>query len=442
MRRLDRLRSGGGERSSLSLEAWAQSFQWNGNNYGLGSNVQTTMVGTNTESIGSSFAGYVNAGYKGNGVVFAVILARMLLFSEARFMWQRIHEGRPGELFADAELNVLDRPWTNATIGTLLSRIEQDVSLAGNFYGVRRESSLRRLSPQNVQVVYGSLTGDPIDSEPVAYLHWPSGVGSGQPTQLMASEVVHYAPIPDPTAMFRGMSWLTPLVDEIRSDTAATRHKSRFFDNAATPNLAVSLDKAYTRQEYVDFVTAMQDHEGAENAYKTLWLGGGADVKVIGADLKQLDFKLTQGAGETRICAAGGVPPIIVGLSEGLQAATYSNYGMARRKFGDHWARPQWRSVAGALETVLARPADARLWYDDRDISFLQEDMKDDAEIQHQRASTIKTLVDSGYLPETVVDAVDSGDLTKLVHSGLYSVMLQPAGSGPSLPPEGVVTNA
>jgi hypothetical protein len=56
----------------------------------------------------------------------------------------------------------------------------------------------------------------------------------------------------------------------------------------------------------------------------------GADVKTVGADLQQVDFKQVQGAGETRICAAARIPPIIVGVSEGLDSATYSNYGQAR----------------------------------------------------------------------------------------------------------------
>ena len=40
------------------------------------------------------------------------------------------------------------------------------------------------------------------------------------------------------------------------------------------------------------------------NAYETLYLGGGADVKVVGNDFRQMDLKATQGAGETRIAAA------------------------------------------------------------------------------------------------------------------------------------------
>jgi hypothetical protein len=140
---------------------------------------------------------------------------------------------------------------------------------------------------------------------------------------------------------------------------------------------------------------------GALNAYKTLYLGGGADVKVIGTDLKQIDFKVTQGAGETRIAAAAGVPPIIVGLSEGLESATYSNYGQARRRFADGTMRPLWRNAAGSLARIMEMPGDSELWYDDRDIPFLQEDMKDEAEIQQLQSAAIRQLVDAGFKPRT-----------------------------------------
>ena len=72
------------------------------------------------------------------------------------------------------------------------------------------------------------------------------------------------------------------------------------------------------------FAELMEDrHTGAENAYKTLHLYPGADVTVVGSNLKDVEFKAVRGAGETRIAAAAGCRPIIVGLSEGLASATY-----------------------------------------------------------------------------------------------------------------------
>ena len=40
-------------------------------------------------------------------------------------------------------------------------------------------------------------------------------------------------------------------------------------------------------------------HEGLVQAYKTLFLGGGATATPIGLDFKQMDFKVTQGAGRS-----------------------------------------------------------------------------------------------------------------------------------------------
>src|SRR5207244_1451815 len=68
------------------------------------------------------------------------------------------------------------------------------------------------------------------------------------------------------------------------------------------------------------------------------------------------------------------------------------------------------------------------LWYDDRDIPFLRSDLIDIADVQTKQAIAIKTLVDAGFVPESAVDAVTANELTRLDHSQLVSVNLQPAG--------------
>lgn len=424
----------------LSLDDWASFFTFGGLDYPL--TLNQTLTGKE-ETIQGSFSGYVEGAYKRNGVVFACMLARLLLFSEARFQFRRIRYGRPGDLFGGPGLRILERPWENATTGDLLTRMIQDVDLAGNSYTARRQRPgqdhyLQRLRPDWVTIIRGSrrtLQPDEapseFDLELVGYRYQPGGPSSGEdPIFLFADQVAHFAPIPDPDATYRGMSWLTPVLSEILADGAATKHKHKFFTNGATPNMVVSLDASISRKEFREWVDNMDEASvGTLNAYKTLYLGAGADAKVVGADMKQIDFKVTQGAGETRIAAAAGVPPVIVGLSEGLQQATYSNYAQARRRFSDGTMRPLWRNAAGSLATIIDVPADAELWYDDRDIAFLQEDLKDAAEIQGLESRTIRQLVDAGYKPESVTAAVQAGDWSKLEHTGLFSVQLQKPGT-------------
>jgi phage portal protein BeeE len=398
------------------------------------------------EDVENSFTGYAYAAYKANGVVFATILARLLLFTEARFQWQRLDNGRPGDLFGTQDLRILEKPWPNGTTGELLARMEQDASLAGNFYAVREGDRIRRLRPDWVSIILTAPPEEAVQSDVMGYAFYPGGRGSGaEPEFYLPDDVCHWSPIPDPTAQYRGMSWITPILNEIQADKSATEHKLNFFVNGATLGPVIAVKETVTLEQFREFVKASNAaHQGTRNAYKPMYVGGGADVSMQGADLRQLDFKATQGAGETRITAAGGVPAVIVGLSEGLQAATYSNYGQARRKFGDHWARPQWRSACAALESILDLPPDAaegtlRLWYDDRDIAFLREDQKDAAEIQQIKASTIRAYCDAGFTPESAVAAVDADDRGLLVHTGLFSVQLQPPMTVPPEPAEAPV---
>ena len=309
----------------LSMEQWAQMFAYNNGQF-----TQTLAV-ANQEEIGGSFQGQVDGAYKRNGIVFACITARMLLFSEARFQFQRMRGGRPGNLYGLPTLSILEEPWPNGTTGDLLSRALQDADLAGNFYCHRPSPDrLTRMRPDWVTIMLGSERSDwepgDLDTEVIGYLYHPGGKPKGRkPIALLPESVAHFAPIPDPTASYRGMSWLSPIVTEIMGDKAAIDHKLKFFEHGATVSLVATLDPAVKEEAFKRWVAMFKaEHEGALSAYKTVFLGGGADLKAIGSDMKQIDFKAVIGAGETRVCAAARVPPIIVGLSEGLQSATYS----------------------------------------------------------------------------------------------------------------------
>jgi hypothetical protein len=430
-------------RRSLSLDDWANYFNYGGLNYPFASPSQT-LTGK-VEDLNPTFEGYVQGAYKTNGVVFACMLARLALFSEARFQFRRIRQGRPGEMYGTRALDVLEKPWRNGHTGDLLKRMVQDADLAGNFFGTRTVEgglpALKRQRPDWMTIVVGSEmdVDDPsqaIDAELVGYLYHPGGPAARKdPIALLPEHVVHFAPIPDPTFRFRGMSWLDPIIAEIVADKAAMSHKRKFFENGATPNMVVNVDPKVKDEAFERWVAKFKKgQEGVDKAYKTLFLGGGTTAQVVGANMRQIDFKTTQGSGETRIAAAAGVPPIIVGLSEGLESATYSNYGQARRRFADGTMRPLWRDAAHSLATVIDVPSDSELWYDDRDIPFLQEDVQDEATIQSANASTVRTLIEAGYEPQSVITAVTSGDLTLLKHTGYVSVQLQKPGEGGSSP--------
>jgi len=273
-----------------------------------------------------------------------------------------VSRGRPGNLFGSPDLALIETPWPGGTTGDLLSRSLQYADIAGNAFIARRRGGVTMLRPDWVDIIIGSPSDETVgawdvDAEAIGYVYYPGGRHAGRPKEVfLAGEVAHFAPIPDPEAMFRGMSWVTPIVREVMADKAATAHKLEFFEHAATPNMVVKIDVS-DLEKFSGWIEKFKEqHEGADNAYKTLFLGAGADATVVGANMQQLEFKVTQGAGETRIAAASGVPAVIVGLSEGLASATYSNYELAMRRFTDLTMRPLWRNMAGSLAQIVTVP--------------------------------------------------------------------------------------
>ena len=361
-----------------------------------------TTYGRTDMATPQDFAGYVSGAYAANGIVFAAAIARAAIFSEARFKYRAFENGQPGRIYGDGSLTPLERFPGGQTSVDFLARLVGHADFAGNAFVVRGDGGLITLRPDWVVPVIGSRY-DPVDNEAaipdaemVGIVYYPGGTRVAKVGRVyLPGEFRHWAPIKDPLSSWSGMSWLTPIVREVMADNATTQHKLRFFENGATPNAVVTFGPDVDPAAYDAWVDAFEKkNKGAANAYKTVYLGGGTTLTPVGKDFQQIDFKAVQGAGETRIAVASGVPAVVLGISEGLAGSSLNagNYTAARRRFADMTMRPLWRSVCGVLAPFVQVPTGSELWYDDSDIPFLQEDMKDAADIASTQAMAVRNL--------------------------------------------------
>lgn len=444
-----------------SVDTWLteylfpNSFQFGNTTYpfGLPAGMSQTMAQTRLKTITNSLPGYMGA-LRSCPPAFAAQMVRALVLSQVRFTFRNPpwDQASPRKTFGTGALTLLERPWPNGTTGDLVGLMEWHAGLAGNAFVLRRPDRLKVLRPDFVGAIYGSeLEPDhpdhALDGELVGYVYQNGGIGSTQtkPTVLDPQDVAHWSPIPDPENPGMGMSWITAGLRDIQADLAASEFKTKFLTNGATPNLVISGIPAVKREDFIEIVDMLEErHTGLANAYRTLYLTAGADAKVIGSNLQELDMKSTQGGGETRVSMLSRVPAPVLGIAAGLEGSSLNsgNFGQARRLFADTWVFPALQDLAHALSPVVDVPSRAELWFDTIDIPLLREDAKDAAEINAQKATTIATLVREGWTPESAISAVESGDFKALVHTGLVSVQLQKPGSGTSALPVKEGTNA
>lgn len=390
------------------------------------------------EAAPNSFESYVNQLFRVNPVVFGAELVRKAVFCQARFRWRNLDDGK---LHRTDSLGLVERPWPGGSSAKLLTRLILHADGAGNGYVLDLSSHLdrdvrdRRLTlmrPDWVVIVLGSRLEPDYpawgeDAELLGYLYMPPGTSRDAARFYLPNQVAHFAPIPDPAAHYRGMSWMTPIIREAQADRLMGEHKLKFFEQGATPNIIIKFDDKVTIDRVRAFKELLEEgREGLQGAYKTMYLGGGGDPAVVGTDFRQIDFSRTQGKAETRILQAAGVHPVIAGSSEGMQGASLNagNFAQVRRIFSDIHLQDLWFEAASSLESILQPPAGHELVLDGKDIPFLQQDQKDQAEIQRGQASAITTLVRDGFTPDSAVAAVTGNDMSLLEHTGRVSVQL------------------
>lgn len=420
-----------------SLFSALQSFNYGGGKYLL-QGAQTWTTGE-VEGVEATLPGYL-AALRTCPPAFAAQMIRADLLSQLELVWKgtRFHS-KPGSFFGTAELALLEEPWPKADTGDLLGRMEWHAGLAGNafvWHDLGR-SRLRILRPDWTSFVFGS-DSDPsspigeLDLDLLGFMYQPGGPHAGKRAVFLRPEdVAHWAPIPDPEAEFRGMSWITPAVRELQADRQARDHTLKFWEHGGTPNLVFTLDKSLTPTQVQEFAALIDSrHSGVENAYRNLFLGGGADVEVVGKDLQQLDFTNVQAMTENRIAVLSGIPAQILGIKEGNSGATLNagNFAEARRKLSDIFFYGHARGACRALAQLFAKERSRELTWSN-EIPFLREDADTAAKITGEKAKTIRTLTDGGFEPASVVEAVETDDLTKLQHTGLLSVQMQTPGT-------------
>src|SRR5690242_7414678 len=96
------------ERDIATIEEYEQAVQ--ASMYGYNGGVTQTLNGGPGEKAPNDLTSYATQAYASTGPVFGLMGVRMRAFSAVRFQYQNMRGGRPGDLFGNPTLNLLERP--------------------------------------------------------------------------------------------------------------------------------------------------------------------------------------------------------------------------------------------------------------------------------------------------------------------------------------------
>ena len=330
----------------------------------------------------SSYETFARNGYGRNELVFACISekAQSLPQSVLR-VYPTSAGGEPLESHRLRQLIAQPNPVTNEFEFFELSVTYLD--LAGNCYWLiqrARDGLPAELWPLRPDLVRIWPSMDPRVWR-YGYVLNPDAVARGQQPDVVPippGDLIHIK-YPNPLDPYFGQAPLRPASRASTLDNAATDFVDALLRNHAIPGVVVTTAEATNQEVTNRLKEKWKVAFGGSRRGEPAFLQQGMDVKVLGLNLRDLEFPDLRTISESRICMALGVPPILVGAKVGLDRSTFTNYGEARVSFWEETVMPLQRRFLEPVRTRLLPEfsgvgrARVELRWDNSDVLALRE---------------------------------------------------------------------
>ena len=295
-----------------------------------------------------------------------------------------VPKGDDDEMSADhPALELLDRPnpWQTGDelfAATLLSGIVE-----GNAYWIKERTNSGKVAafyyvPHWTMAPF-ARNGDFL----TGYIYR----ANGEERFYLPSDVVHFRyGLPDPNTYGRtAIGPLRAMLREVATDNEAAAFTFTALKNHGFSGGLIAPGKevdSMTPEQRRAFKAAITEQTTGDNRGGWIVASDAYQFNVLGQSPDDMALDAIRGISETRVAAAIGVSPIVVGLKSGLDAGTYSNYDQAREAAYEQCIIPLQKAFARILTNQHLRVdvvGGERLRYswDWSSVRCLQEDETD-----------------------------------------------------------------
>lgn len=262
---------------------------------------------------------------------------------------ETIHVGHPF-------LDLMDRPNPFHTADHIWWAVLMSLNTNGNAYLIKRRDGGGRVRelywvPSWLMAPRWPMDGSEFITD---YLYRSNGKGIPIPT----TEIVHLRAGADPTN--HGRTGICPLAAQLReivTDNEAGTYEASLLKNGAVPGLIARPKSDATVSPPVGWMDKLKEtierRFGGDDRGKPLVAEGPLDIDMVSWSPEQMALDVIRQYPETRICAALGVPPALLGLKAGAEQSTYSNMEAYDEAFYDRCIVPTKTTIAREIQSQL-----------------------------------------------------------------------------------------
>ena len=257
------------------------------------------------------------------------------------------------------------------------------------------------------------------------------------PVIFEPKQLYHWIDDEDPNAEVFGISPLEHAIWEARTDLAAMTSNYAFFENDATPATWYILDENLSElqaQAATDWIR--EQFKGARNRHKSATLRHVKEVKQL--RLSNADMEFLQGRQFTtqKICAAYGVPKVLLGYTEGVN---FTNHEGQRKEFHDGTIADYdtlWEAMV--QEVIADLDLEKQVGYSVKPPMFDSDEILYTRAINARKAGLVTINKARSMIGEDPVDPAKEGDMGDriIMGEGSSAVLLTDVGIDPTDPQE------
>lgn len=404
---------------------------------------------------------YCEEGYKRNATLFACI--RMLVTSAptARMQVQKRLTRGQTEIYEDHYLQkVLDLPNFRQSHYEFIELRDTYYYLDGNaFILIGRENGrTNELWLPQPDRMHPVINRSKSFYDPDALLGFVYRTLDGESIGFLPEDVMHIK-FPNPNDPYGGLGrGIPPVMSaayDVDNDNSQASFIRQFFKNGAVPSGIIKSKNILDDAEVKRIQKGIADqYSGEQNWHKTMVLDADAEYQQTGLSMDKMVFPELQSISEARICSVMGVPPVLIGAKAGLDAATYSNYKLARSAMWEDHIMTNNQKMAEAYTRAFSKELGENviIQHDYSKVVALQEDRTERFNRSNQAilggwitVNEGRREVGLGPLPEGVgdvlyrplmIEAIDDGEgdaSQKVLKNQVVTISPTPLGVGTSM---------